>query len=221
MENLYEDKIKNLKEDYFYRMFSPIAMEISDSYHNEEGRIIEEFLLNHSASSSMNFVSIGAGALRHLRYALRFTYGYVGVEPSLKHFLNDDIAFLIERNRDITLVNKKFESLDRQDLPFGNCFYVFLFNIFPYLKDPLSVINRFLKKGDVIFLSTWKVTAPAMAIRKKYFDYLNSFEKDVVINPDKDIILGNWRKFPFSDLKYYQNHKIIEGDVTEILIIYT
>jgi len=221
MDDLYKEKIRNLKDDYFYRMFSPVAMEISDPYHIEEGKIIEDLLLNHASARNMNFVSIGAGALRHLRYALRFTYGYVGVEPSLKNFLNEDIGFLIERNREITLVDKKFEMLEKKDLPFGNCFYVFLFNIFPYLEDPFSVINRFLKKGDVILLSTWNRNENAMAIRKRYFDYLNSFEEEAVIDPEKDIILGDWSNFNFDSLDHYQNHKIIKGDVTDILIIYS
>jgi hypothetical protein len=132
------------------------------------------------------------------------------------------VRYLAEQMKSITLLEKKFGDVHTDELPSGNSIYVFFFNILGYIDEPVSIINRLLKKGDILFISSWNYRNDrARKIRTKYFDYLNSFEKSVVIDPTETIGICNLDFFPFKSLKYYKSHKRIIGSVTDILIIYT
>lgn len=212
----------SVSKDYFYRMLSPQAIKWSNPYNLEEEKLLKQLLLKMVNIRNMNFIAVGAGELWYLKYGLKHAQKYVAIEPSLDVFLSDSIKYLASQMKSITLINKKFGDVNLNEIPPANSLYVFLFNILAYIENPVQTINKILRQGDILFISSWNhKSTKAKAVRKKYFDYLNSFEKEVVIDPEDTIGLCHLDNFPFQKLKYYSKHERIIGKIVDILIIYT
>lgn len=211
----------SVSEDYFYRMLSPQAIKKSRSYHKEEEKVLKELLLKVANARNMNFISVGAGELWYLKFGLRFAHKYVSIEPLTKVFLNEDVKYLVKQMKNIILLEKKFGDIERHEIPAGNSIYVFLFNILAYIENPIPAINKLLREGDILFISSWNNTPKAKELRTKYFNYLNSFEKKVTIDPEETIGLCYLDDFPFQSLKFYKKYQRFIGKITDILIIYT
>ncbi|HKU18133.1 MAG TPA: hypothetical protein VJP80_02560 [Candidatus Saccharimonadales bacterium] len=213
--------LNNVSDEYFYRMLSPSALKTSAPYHLEEKRNITKALQACPNIAEMNFVAVGGGELWELRSALRYAKRYVCIEPLAHIFFNDSIKYMIEERRDIDYIAKGFEAVSRDELPKGGCFFMFLFNILAYIKEPISAINNIVRPGDVLFITTWADTREARRTRQAYLDHLNRFEEKVVIDPAKTIGLSHLEHFPFNKLHSYKRHEYIQGTITETLVIYT
>ena len=211
----------SVSEDYFYRMLSPQAIKRSQLYHNEEEENLKNLLTKIPEAKRMNFVAVGAGELWYLKYGLQYTNKYISIEPLTKIFLNDSIEYLAKQRQDILLLEKKFGDIKKDEIPEGASLYVFLFNILAYIENPITAINTVLKEGDILFISSWNTTKEAKVVRKNYFNYLNAFEREVVIDPEETVGLCYLDNFPFESLTYYKRHTRITGKITDILIIYT
>lgn len=211
----------SVNDDYYYRMLSPQAIKRSLSYQHEEEKSLKDLLSKTSNANNMNFIAVGAGELWYLEYGLQYAKKYVSIEPLTKIFLNDSVRYLVKQTPNIALLEKKFGEVLREEIPSGNSIYVFLFNILAYIEKPISIVNRLLREGDILFISSWNSTFKAKEVRTRYFNYLNKFEKKVVIDPDDTIGLCHLDDFPFQSLKYYKKHRRITGKITDILMIYT
>lgn len=210
-----------LSEDYFFRMMSPQALKLSAPYHKEENAVLEDCLSREPRVAAMNFVAVGAGELWALRQALAYTERYTAIEPLADLYLGDSIKELVGMHDNISVVPKRFGETTPSDLHDGNSFFMFLFNIFAYIENPIADINKLMKPGDILFISTWMQTEAAKAVRKSYFDYLNEAERRVVIVPEDPAGLSKFDAFPFHELKEYKRHERFQGDITDILTIYT
>ena len=202
-------------------MLSPQAIKKSKPYHREEERVLRELLLRNSDVGTANFISVGAGELWYLRFWLKFARQYISIEPLTKVFLNKDVEYLVRQMKTITLLEKKFGDVDEGDIPPGTSIYVFLFNILAYIENPIAAINKLLREGDILFISSWNSAPEAKELRAKYFNYLNSFEKKSIIDPEKTVGLCILDNFPFQSLKHYKKHQRFIGKITDVLIIYT
>ena len=211
----------SVSENYFHRMLSPQAIKISESYNSEEEKSLKELLVSIAEARRMNFIAVGAGDLWYLKYGLKYANKYISIEPLTKIFLNESIEYLATQMKDIILIKKKFGDVKKTEIPEDPSIYIFLFNILAYIENPITAINNLLREGDILFISAWNTTKKAKQIRKRYFNYLNMFEKKVIIDPEETIGLCYLDNFPFESLKYYKRHKRITGKVTDILIVYT
>lgn len=212
----------SVSEDYYFRMLSPHALVHSAPFLDEEKKVLKNLLENTPNVDQMNLVAVGAGELWYLRFGLKYTKNYVSIEPLSDTFLNDSVKYLTEINPRITILNKRFRDVKSSELPECKSIFVFLFNILAYLENPLENINKLIKPGDMLFFSSWNQANPlSRSVRKQYFDFLNSFEKDVIIDPEGSVGICKLDNFPFSSLKSYQRHERITDEITDILIIYT
>lgn len=210
-----------VSKDYFFRMMSPQASKLAKSFNAEETQAINNLLDEVKGVKKMNFVVIGAGTLWYLRESFHKVKRYVEVDPLADLYLNSQFKFLIEQFSKISLIEKRFQNIDKNELPEGNSIYAFIFNILSYIEHPIKNINRLLKPGDVLFISSWRQTKEAKKVRSQYFNYLNTFEKEAIIDPEKTTGLCYLNKFPFERLKHYKSHTLIHGKITDILVIYT
>jgi hypothetical protein len=210
----------SVDDEYFYRMLSPQALTLSAPYNNEESEELERCLCQYAGIKDMNFIAIGGGELWELRKALKYTARYVCIEPLANIFINDSVKFLTEQHDTISIVAKKFGAVMAEDLPSGNSFFMFLFNILAYINDPIESINRLLRQGDILFMSTWANTPEAHRTRMSYFEFLNE-DQEIIIDPAASVGLAHFDNFPFEKLRFYKRHERIKGAVTDILIIYT
>ncbi len=211
----------SVSEEYFYRMLSPYALKYSAPYNIEEESALKELLSKNSFKDNTSLAVIGCGDLWYVDLARRYNMGYVAVEPLIDIFVNKYIQSLINSFGNIYLIKSKFGEINSNSLPSGNLLWVFTFNILAYIENPIEHINKYLRQGDILFISSWCQNKEAKYVRKEYFDYLNSFEREVVINPEETIGLCKLDIFPFNELKYYKTHIRIKGKITDVLIIYT
>lgn len=210
-----------IDKDYFLRMMSPKALRISKEFDLEEKTCVENTLVNLQDFQQMNFVVIGSGPLSLLKSVYGKAKSYVAIEPLIELYIPEHLLFLVKKMKDIFIINKKFYEVSVKDLPEGNTVFVFLFNIIAYIDNPVKHINELLRPGDIIYISTWNRTEKANKLRKKYFDYLNSFEENIIIDPELTIGFCNLDYVPFNRINFYKKHSRIRGDITDILIIYT
>jgi hypothetical protein len=212
----------SINRNYFFRMMSPEASRIAKPYENEEGANLKQLVASLPDIKKMNFIVVGAGTLWYLELAFKKAKQYIAIEPLSRVFVKKQFRFLTKQFKNISIVEKEFGKVKGSDIPLNNqSLYVFIFNILAYIERPIKNINKLLKKGDVLYISTWAKTKKAKKLRKEYFDYLNSFEKNNIIDPEKTIGLCHLDNFPFHKLKYYKKHKRIKGKIVDILIIYT
>lgn len=210
----------SISDEYFYRMLSPQALMLSASYHREESNVLEACLKNNRRTRKMNFVAVGGGELWELRRALKYTKSYTCIEPLADVFMNSSVKFLMEQFKNITYVPKRFGEVVASDLPRRNNFFMFLFNILAYIDDPIEIINRLTKPGDILFISTWADTEEALERRNTYFEYLNSFDEHITIDPDDTVGRCHLDSFPFEQLQYFKKSERYTGTVADTLIIY-
>ncbi len=211
----------SVSQDYFFRMMSPTATKYANPFLDEEKRFINETLDGQEKLRSYNFVTIGSGQLSLLEIALRKAKSYTAIEPLLNLWLSKDLLFMLKGIKKVKLINKQFGKFDKKKLFPGHNLFIFLFNILAYIEHPLSKINSVITPGDVLFITTWQRSTKAEEIRTEYFNYLNSFENETIIDPKKTIGLCKLKYFPFHKLKYYKKHKYLNGDIVSGLIIYT
>ena len=210
-----------VSESFFLRMMLPQAMKYAAPYEREEERVLKKVLSSLENLENFNTVVIGAGPLFYLNLFYHRVKSYTAIEPLSQMFIQKQFQFLVKQFKDIHIVSKRFHEVDKTNLQNGNQIFVFIFNIFSYLHDPFKDLNKLVKPGDVIVLSTWTYTDRAKKIRKKYFDYLNKGEGNIVIDGNSERALVRFERFPFKKIKHYKNHTRITGKVTDFLIIYT
>lgn len=210
----------SVDDEYFYRMLSPYALRLSAPYNDEESEVLEQCLESYPAVKDMSFVAVGGGELWELRRASKYAKRYICIEPLADIFINDSVKYLVEQFDNISYVPKRFGDVRPDDIPPGNSFFMFLFNILAYVDNPMDSINRLLQPGDVLFISTWADTAEARRTRASYFDHLNEIEKEVIIDPEQGVGLSHFDHFPFEELAHMKSYERVKGTVTDILIIY-
>lgn len=203
----------------FYRMLSPFALRLASPFLFEERAFLEGFLGKFSSSENMNFVSVGAGGLFYLDMAYKYAKKYIAVDPLINIFVNDSVRFLIKLSSKIKLVNKLFDNVEQSDLGDGNSIYVFLFNVLSYVNNPIKVINKIIKQGDILFISGWNMSTRSRLVMQKYFEYVD--EDDYQNGFSYFSQLTQHKNFDFSKVKYCKKvqHKV--GKVSEAFIIYT
>lgn len=202
-------------------MLSPQALKLSASYTAEEHNTLNNCFRIHPETKKMNFVAVGGGELWGLRQARMHTKHYTCIEPLADIYMNDSVRYLVEQLDDISFIPKRFKDVTPADLPPGNSLFMFLFNILAYLEEPIESINAVIKPGDILFITTWANTEQAKQVRTSYFDYLNSFEEHIGIDPSESIGLCHFDSFPFDQLHHFKRSERIKEIITDTLIIYT
>jgi diphthamide synthase (EF-2-diphthine--ammonia ligase) len=93
-----------VSKDYFFRMMSPQASKLAESFNVEETQAITNLLDEVKGVEKMNFVVIGAGTLWYLRESFHKVARYVEVDPLIDLYLSNQSKFLIEQFSKISLI---------------------------------------------------------------------------------------------------------------------
>lgn len=214
--------LQAIQGDYFVRMMLPEAEANASPYVEEESSVLDSIIKSITDLHTWNFIVVGAGALWYIEKSLGKTKSYIAIEPLAEIFIQKHISYVLDLHNEIKVVNKEFGDFNTNEIGTeGNSIFVFHFNILSYIQDPIGKINQYLKKNDILYISTWGNSPKAKKVRKDYFDFINDDldKKDFKIDPTKPIGLCNLDAFPFKDLNYYESHKRIKGEITDILII--
>lgn len=204
-------------------MMLPDSEEKAEPYVKEERTALLKLMSKTANLMQMNFIVVGSGTIWYIEIASNKVGKYIAVEPLADIFIQKQVKFILDKHEDIKIVGKEFGDFPRSELGDQNSIFVFHFNILSYIPNPVKRINKYLKPGDVLYISSWSNTPEAKAARKEYFDYLNltTNPDNFQIDPNEEVGLCNLDLFPFNELKHYRKHTRIKGTITDILIIYT
>lgn len=144
------------EKEIFYKMFSPRGLALAQAYLDEEERMLRKNIIETPSFSQLsNAIVIGSGPLHYLDLTHSMGKNYIAVDKHLDVFINSHLSYIIDPVQKIELINKSFEDLSAQELPQNNSLFIFTFNVFSYMKNPLSSINRIIKEGDILFIAGW------------------------------------------------------------------
>lgn len=214
--------LRDLQSGYFVRMMLPDAEKKAGPYVREEQKALLGLVRSENNSSRRNFVVIGSGTMWYIEIALKAAKKYIAIEPLANIFISKQMRFLLKERGDIEIIESEFGDFSNKVFDGYNSIFVFHFNIISYILDPIKKINKYLKKGDILYISTWSNTTKSQQARKRYFDYLNDGTTDSFkVDPTGTNGLCDLDSFTFTELKFYERHERTTGDITDVLIIYT
>ena len=222
-KNLNDTKpLESLQSDYFVRMMLPGAEKKVRPYVLEERKSLTKIVKSIKNINKFNFVVVGSGTLWYIDLVYSVVRKYIAIEPLADIFIAKQVMFVLKQLKNIDVINKDFGNFSKTVLENTNSIFVFHFNILSYISDPVKKINKYLKEGDILYVSSWNTTEEAVNVRKEYFDFINTGMNSVdsKIDPDSTLGLCNLDMFPFEKLKYHKSHERIKGKITDILIIY-
>lgn len=215
-------QLKQIRDEYFVKMMLPDSEDKAIPYVKEEESILKGLIVSNKKFKDYNFIVIGSGTIWYIELAYGQTENYIAVEPFADIFIQKQVRYILSKHNNIKIVGKDFGDYNVDPSWAHNSIFVFHFNILSYIPNPIKRINKYLKEGDILYISTWNSTDRAKTVRKQYFDYLNenTSSKSYKIDPEETTGLCNLDAFPFERLKFYKTHKRIKGAITDILIIY-
>jgi len=160
--------ISSYEKRIYHKMLSPKGLEIAEPYLKEEENILKNLVLKNALHGIENIIVIGAGPLRYLEMALN--KNYIAIDKFLNVFLRDNLRTSIQNNINITLINKSFEEVKKDELPNKNCLYIFTFNVISYINNFLLHANKIFHQGNIIFISGWN--DKGQELMSDYFNYI-------------------------------------------------
>lgn len=163
-------KTKLYEREIFYKMFSPEGLKLAQAYLDEEEAILREVINKKRKHPLENIIVIGAGPLRYLELIFQSNLNYIAVDKHLDMFVTDGLKKDLSSCLPIELLNKSFEDLKKDELPLHHSIYIFTFNIFSYLRNPLQLINELVNNKNLIFISGWNIEKTEQM--NKYINYV-------------------------------------------------
>lgn len=203
-------------------MMLPSIKMVAEPYCVEEKNILDATLKNLSSNTHYKIAVVGAGSLSYIEIVLKYGLYYIAIDPLIHFYIQKEIFYIINKIPNVSIINSSFGSFPPKKLPSGQYVYAFIFNVFAYIDNGLEKINKYIKPGDIICISTWNLKSLAsVEIRNSYFRniYNSITEKEYIPEDFKVCKISDFDTFNFSKLRYYQNHHRVVGDIIDCLII--
>lgn len=212
----------DIQTEYFFRMMLPSIKKVAAPFINEERNILESIIKTLPYNDNNKVAIIGAGSLSYLKIVLEHGLDYIAIEPLSHLYLQEEMMYVIEQAPNIDIINHQFGDFSPSSLPVGHYIYAFIFNVFAYIDKGLTKINKYLKSGDIIFISSWNLNnLEAMKVRDSYFNKIHESMICDILDPCSITtpMVSNLEAFDFSQLKYYKRHRRTTREYTDCLII--
>lgn len=171
--------LPDIDSDICINMFNSHALKLAGPFLQHESKVLER--LFHDSQEINNIVVIGSGPL---------AYGDLAISRGVRYFGIDPFYHASHKSPLINLINDKFENLERQKISEGKTIFVFWFNVAFYINDLFETINRLIKKGDIVFFSSWGSGTKTKILIKKYLKevYKVGEKHSIIINSRCDEI---------------------------------
>ncbi len=130
------------------------------------------------------FVVVGCGPAVYFKLSHEKNLKYIGIEPEIESFKNEIKVILENKKLGATFLKKKLENLKEVHLKklTPPKIIVFVFNIANYISDFKNQLKKIVNPRDLIIISSWSRDNSSVAVREKYFGYLNNLlgKKDLI-----------------------------------------
>ncbi|MBO9480692.1 hypothetical protein [Salinisphaera sp. G21_0] len=161
-------------------MLNSQSLRLTAPYLQHESGVLQNLIISDTKINNM--VVVGSGPLTFRNLAISHDIGYYAVDPFYR--VNSDANV-------INFINLHFESITRSQITKENVIFVFWFNVAFYIKDFSESVRRIVRKGDILFISSWGNGIQSKALLKKYLKSVYQTRDEGTI----EIMVDNILKF--------------------------
>ncbi|MBO9494091.1 hypothetical protein J7438_08330 [Thalassotalea sp. G20_0] len=193
-------------------MLNSQSLRLTAPYLQHESAVLQNLIVGDTKINNM--VVVGSGPLTFQNLAILHDIGYYAVDPFYR--VNSDTNV-------INNINLHFESITRSQITYENVMFVFWFNVAFYINDFAESVRRIVRKGDILFISSWGNGIESKALLKKYLQSVYQTQDEGTI----EIMVNKILKFcpveTLSDWLCEKKYKIDQYSNTfnDINIIFT
>ena len=217
-----KNKSQQINEEYYARMMIPSRQETAKFFEQEEEKTLRELIQLECMRNEFQLVVVGAGTLSYIEMAITHRMDYIAIDPLIDLYLQRQVRFILDQHENIKYINKCFGDFDISCLGLKNNIYAFIFNIIAYVDSPIQQINKYVKDGDIVFVSSWSNTKEARYVRQCYFNTLNATSASIPQKSHCNEFIGEYNLdcFNCEEILFHKTHKRIKNSITDTLIIF-
>lgn len=149
-------------EDDFRRMIEVDALARASEFLAEETVVVADVVARLAVPGECCMVVVGGAGSTHLDAPAKGLRRCVVVDPL---GLN---SWRLPTRCAWSVRPRSLHEVTVSELPAPPRLWVFTFNVFPYLREPIEALRRLVSLQDTIVVTTWAGTARAERIRRGY-----------------------------------------------------
>ena len=152
----------------YRRMVETPALDLARDFMLAEADLLRSVAEGLLSPLNWSLVVVGGAASSHLAEPARQFGSYVVVDP---------LATVPEPSDENlpgvpATIACPLDGVDRADLPPSPALWLFTFNVYPYIANPLGTIKWLAAPGDLVIITTWAATPPAQSVRTRYLEHV-------------------------------------------------
>ena len=162
------------RDDIFHNMFAPSALALAQDYLDEEARILDSCLAMLPAGQFSRLVVVGGASLWYLGYARRYAMHYTLVEPAIRHLPWHSFQAVETADRDIIIIPKVVEEVERDEFGPGRLLFLFPFNVVNYMEIESLIERGIIDSRDGVIIACWKPTLSGQHNHTRYLAHIHN-----------------------------------------------
>jgi hypothetical protein len=142
------------------------ALAHASEFMAEETAVVTDVVAHLAIPGECSMIVVGGAGSTHLAVPAKAVRRCVVVDPL-------GLSSWRLPTRCVSTVHlRPLHEVSRSELPASPLLWVFTFNVFPYLHEPIEVLRQLASPRDTIVVTTWASTERADEIRSRYFRYV-------------------------------------------------
>jgi hypothetical protein len=153
-------------ENDFRRMIEIDALAHASEFMAAETAIVADVVARLGVPGECSMVVVGGAGATHLAVPARALSRCIVVDPLGLSSWKRPTGYVS------TVHLRELHEVSKSELPASPLLWVFTFNVFPYLHEPIDALRRLASPDDTVIITTWASTERADAIRSGYLEYV-------------------------------------------------
>ncbi|MGO4614969.1 hypothetical protein AB4305_07845 [Nocardia sp. 2YAB30] len=142
------------------------ALARASEFMTEETAVVADVVARLAIPAECSMVVVGGAGSTHLSVPAKAVSRCIVVDPL-------GLSSWKLPTRSVSTVHlRSLHEVSRSELPASPLLWVFTFNVFPYLHEPIEVLRRLASPRDTVVVTTWASTERAEEIRGGYLRYV-------------------------------------------------
>lgn len=142
------------------------ALARASAFLTEETAVVADVVARLTVPEESSMVVVGGAGSTHLAVPAKAVNRCVVVDPLGLS------SWQLPAGSVSTVHLCSLHEVTRSELPASPLLWVFTFNVFPYLRQPIEVLRRLASPRDTVVVTTWSTTGRAEEIRDGYLQYV-------------------------------------------------
>jgi hypothetical protein len=150
-------------------MVDPSALRLAGSFLADEAEMVTRTIGTVEQPASWAMVVVGGAASGHLDAIARGLRGYVVIDPLAPPAPGPAAG---EDDSSPRIVRRPFSKVTTTMIPRQSRLWLFTFNVYPYLEEPLLILRNLAVPGDIVLITSWGCGPRARATRRQYLRHV-------------------------------------------------